>query len=81
MKSLYSYSEIDLYVNGVLPEWQHRGLHSLYYVAMNESYIQHRVKIAISSSQLETNINALGIWDNYEKELLFRTRCYIKENI
>ncbi|MDR0737584.1 MAG: hypothetical protein LBF39_00760 [Prevotellaceae bacterium] len=81
LKALNKYSDIDLYVNGVLPEWQHRGLHSLYYVAMNESYIQHRVKIAISSSQLETNINALGIWDNYEKELLFRTRCYIKENI
>jgi hypothetical protein len=81
LKSLYKYSDIDLYVNGVLPEWQHRGIHSLYYVAMNESYIRHRVKIAISSSQLETNVNALGIWENYEKEFLFRTRCYIKENI
>ena len=81
LKSLNKYSDIDLYVNGVLPEWQHRGIHSLYYVAMNELYIQHHVKIAISSSQLETNTNALGIWDNYEKELLFRTRCYIKENI
>jgi hypothetical protein len=81
LKSLRKYSEIDLYVNGVMPEWQNRGIHSLYYVAMNKSYIRHRVKVAISSSQLETNVNALGIWDNYEKELLFRTRCYIKENI
>ncbi|MDR0414173.1 MAG: hypothetical protein LBH84_01985 [Prevotellaceae bacterium] len=81
LKSLYSYSDIDLYVNGVLPEWQHRGIHSLYYVAMNKLYIKHRINTAISSSQLETNTNALGIWNNYEKELLFRTRCYIKENI
>ncbi|MDR0687068.1 MAG: N-acetyltransferase [Prevotellaceae bacterium] len=81
LKSLYRYSEIDLYVNGVLPEWRNRGIHSLYYAAMNEIFIRRRIKVAISSSQLETNINALGIWDNYEKELLFRTRCYIKENL
>lgn len=81
LKSLHKYSEIDLYVNGVLPEWQHRGIHSLYYVAMNELYIKRHIKTAISSSQLETNVNALGIWNSYEKELLFRTRCYIKENL
>ncbi len=81
LRALNKYSEIDLYVNGVHPDWQNRGIHSLYYVAMNNSYIKHNVKIAISSSQLETNTNAVGIWDNYEKEFLFRTRCFIKENI
>jgi len=81
LKALRNYSEIDLYFNGVLPEWQNRGIHSLYYVTMNKEYIKHKVKVAISSSQLESNINAIGIWDNYEKEFLFRTRCYIKENI
>ena len=81
LRALRKYSEIDLYFNGVHPDWQHRGIHSLYYVAMNKAYIKHNVKIAISSSQLETNINAVGIWDNYEKELLFRARCFMKENI
>lgn len=81
LRALNKYSEIDLYVNGVHPDWQHKGIHSLYYVTMNKSYIKHNVKIAISSSQLETNTNAVGIWDNYEKEFLFRTRCFIKENI
>ena len=80
LRALRNYSEIDLYFNGVHPDWQNKGVHSLYYVAMNKSYIKHNVKIAISSSQLETNTNAVGIWDNYEKELLFRTRCFIKEN-
>ncbi len=79
LRALRKYSEIDLYFNGVHPDWQNKGIHSLYYVAMNKSYIKHNVKIAVSSSQLETNTNAVGIWDNYEKELLFRTRCFIKE--
>jgi hypothetical protein len=81
LRALRKYSEIDLYFNGVHPDWQNKGVHSLYYVAMNKSYIKNNVKIAISSSQLETNTNAVGIWDNYEKEFLFRNRCSIKENI
>jgi GNAT superfamily N-acetyltransferase len=81
LKAFRNYSEIDLYFNGVHPDWQNRGIHSLYYVALNKSYIKHNVRVAISSSQLETNTNAIGIWDNYEKELLFRNRCYIKETI
>jgi hypothetical protein len=81
LRALRKYSEIDLYFNGVHPDWQNKGIHSLYYVAMNKSYIKHNVKVAISSSQLETNTNAVGIWDNYEKEFLFRTRCFIKEEI
>lgn len=78
LKALRKYDTIDLYFNGVLPQWQNKGIHSLYYVAMNEVCIQHNVPYAISTGQLETNINAVGIWDNYQKEPYYRTRCYIK---
>ncbi|MDR2361390.1 MAG: N-acetyltransferase [Prevotellaceae bacterium] len=78
LQALRKYDTIDLYFNGVHPDWQHRGIHSLYYVAMNKAYIRRGVKIAISTPQLEENINAVGIWDNYEKEFYMRTRCYIK---
>jgi hypothetical protein len=76
--SLYHYDTIDLYINGVHPDWQNRGIHSLYYVALNHSLIRHNVKTAIATPQLENNTNAIGIWDNYEKEFYMRTRCYIK---
>ena len=79
LKALRNYDEIDLYFNGVIPEWQQKGIHSLYYVAMSEVAIARGVKSAISTGQLETNINAVGIWDNYDKEPYFRTRCYIKD--
>lgn len=79
LKALRKYDKIDLYFNGVIPEWQHKGVHSLYYVEMNKVAIARGVKTAISTGQLESNINAVGIWDNYEKELYFRTRCFIKE--
>lgn len=79
LKALKKYDKIDLYFNGVIPEWQHKGIHSLYYAAMNEVAIARGVKTAISTGQLEKNVNAVGIWDNYEKEPYFRTRCFIKE--
>jgi len=81
LRALRKYSEIDLYFIGVNPDWQHKGVHSLFYVALNKSYIKHNVKVAISSSQMESNTKAIGIWDNYDKEFLFRTRCFIKEDI
>lgn len=79
LRALKKYDTVDLYFNGVHPNWQHKGIHSLYYVSLNEQYKKNDVKWAISTGQLETNINAVGIWDNYEKEPYIRTRCYIKD--
>jgi len=79
LKALRKYDTIDLYFNGVHPDWQNKGIHSLYYAAMNETSIKLNIKTAISTGQLETNINAVGIWDNYEHEPYLRTRCYIKD--
>jgi GNAT superfamily N-acetyltransferase len=78
LRALRKYDAVELYLMGVHPDWQKKGLHALYFARINEQYIKHKIKCAISTGQLETNINALGMWDNYEKEFLFRTRCYIK---
>jgi hypothetical protein len=79
LKALRTYDTVDLYFTGVHPDWQKRGLHSLYFARLNEQYISKKVKYAISTGQLEDNINAVGIWDNYDHEPYFRTRCYIKD--
>ncbi len=76
LKALKKYDTIDLYFNGVHPDWQNKGIHSLYYAAMNEVAIKLNVQTAITTGQLETNVNAVGIWDNYEKEPYLKTRCY-----
>jgi GNAT superfamily N-acetyltransferase len=78
LKALKSYDTIDLYFNGVHPDWQNKGIHSLYYAAMNQVAIERNIPVAITTGQLETNTNAVGIWDNYEREAYLRTRCYIR---
>lgn len=78
LRALGNCESIDLLLNGVHPDWQKRGIHSLYYVEMNKAYIANGVKVAISNQQLENNINAVNVWNNYEKEPYIRRRCYSK---
>ena len=78
LNALRKNDTIDLYLNGVLPEWHNKGVHSLYYSEMNKAYIRNNIKIAISNPQLETNTNAISVWKNYDKELYIRRRCYRK---
>ena len=78
LKALRKNDVIDLYLNGVLPEWQNKGVHSIYYTELNKAYIRSNIPTAISNPQLESNTNAISVWKNYDKELYIRRRCYHK---
>lgn len=79
LKALRKFDTIDLYLNGVHPDWQAKGIHSIYYSEMNKSFIDLNITTAISSHQLESNHNAVSVWKNYENEPYQRRRCYEKE--
>lgn len=78
LKALKNYDYIDLYVNGVAPQWQNKGVHSIYYAKMNENYIALDAKMAIANPQLETN-QASQIWEKYDSRIAIRRRAYIKD--
>jgi len=78
LKALRKNDAVDLYLNGVLPEWQNKGVHSLYYAELNKTYIRNNIKIAVANPQLESNFHAISVWKNYDKELYIRRRCYRK---
>lgn len=77
LKALKNYDYIDLYLNGVDPEWQNKGVHSIYYAKMNENYIKLGSKMAIANPQLETN-QASQVWTKYDSKVAIRRRAYIK---
>ncbi len=77
LKALRNFENIDLYLNGVKPEWQNKGIHSIYYAEMNKSYIALGAKMAIANPQLETN-KAANIWEKYDSRIAIRRRAYIK---
>ncbi len=78
IKALKNYDYIDLYLNGVDPQWQNKGVHSIYYAKMNENYISLNSKMAIANPQLEDN-QAAHIWTKYNSRIAIRRRAYIKD--
>lgn len=79
-KALNNYEYIDLYLNGVAPDWQNKGVHSIYYAKMNENYIKLGCKTAIANPQLETN-QASKVWTKYDSKIAIRRRAFIKNVI
>lgn len=77
MKAMHDYENVDLMLNGASPEWQNKGISSLYYREMADRAIQSGTRWAISNPQIETN-SAVNIWNSYEHEPYMRRRCYIK---
>ena len=55
LRAFRKFDSIDLLLNGVLPEWQKRGVHSLYYSEMNRNAIADNVHIAYTNPQIIGN--------------------------
>lgn len=62
LHALRKFDTIDLLLNGVLPEWQKRGVHSIYYSDMNEAAIRFGVHTAYTNPQIMGN-EAVKIWE------------------
>jgi hypothetical protein len=77
LKALKNYEKIELLLTGVTPEWQNKGVHSLYHAYMNKNYLDLGVKIALANPQLESN-EAHIIWQKYDSKIVIRRRIYIK---
>jgi hypothetical protein len=78
LQALNNYEKIDLMLTGVTPEWQNKGVHSIYHAVLNSNYHKLGVKIAITNPQLENN-DAHRIWLKYDSKILIRRRIYKKD--
>lgn len=78
VKSFFWYDTIDLMMNGTHPNWQKKGLSSIYHSYLNETFIKRKIKIGITNPQVDTNV-ASHVWETYENRDFMRRRCYIKE--
>jgi hypothetical protein len=69
---------IDMYLNGVRPDYHSKGVNALYYNEMHKAYIKHGIKKAVTNPQLEDNAKALTIWKNFNGRQHLTRRCWIK---
>jgi len=68
---------IDMYLNGVRPDYHGKGVNALYYNEMHKAYIKYHVKKAVTNPQLEENAKALTIWKNFNGRQHLKRRCWI----
>lgn len=77
-QALRTSKNIDLMLNGASPEWQGKGISSIYHAKLNQVCIERGYKMAISNPQIETN-GAVHVWKSYDTEPYTRRRCYIRD--
>lgn len=73
LRSLHHFDTLDLMLNGVHPDWQKRGVHSIYYAEMNHNSIKRNIQDAYTNPQISGN-EAAKIWSTqYNTEhLMYR---------
>jgi GNAT superfamily N-acetyltransferase len=70
---------IHMYLVGVRPDYQGKGVLALVYHELTKAYIEAGIKIARTHPQLEENFRAVSIWKNYDGRVNIRRRCWIRE--
>ncbi len=69
---------VDLYLMGVLPEYQNRGVNTLFFNELIPVFNKLGVQYAESNPELETNIAVQMQWNYFERQHHKRRRCYMK---
>ncbi len=80
MRGFKKYDSIDLMMIGAAPEWQNKGISSIYHSHLAPMFKELDIKYAISNPQAEDN-SAYKVWDRYEHYPYMKRRCYIKNII
>lgn len=80
LRALHKFNDIDLLLNGVLPEWQKKGVHSIYYAEMNRSAQKHNIQWAYSNPQIIGN-EAQKIWETTYQSSPIIKRAVFKKSI
>jgi hypothetical protein len=77
MKALKKYDYIDFMLIGAAPEWQHKGITSIFHTHLGSNLKERGITYGITNPQAETN-SAFKVWERYEFEPYMKRRCYIK---
>lgn len=69
---------VDLYLMGVLPEYQNKGVNTLFFNHLIPIFNKMGIQYAESNPELETNTAVQMQWDYFERRNHKRRRAYIK---
>ncbi len=78
LRALRQNETVDMYLTGLLPKWMNSGVHVLYHYHLHKTFIEMGFQYALTNPQLKDNL-ANQIWKNYDAEIIFRRKCYMKK--
>ena len=81
LKSMYwkKPDTLDLLLIGVRPDYQNRGVNSLLFVDLIETYRRLGFRFAETNANLETNVKVQAMWEPFKKELHKKRWVFGKE--
>ena len=78
LRSIKKNDRLDLYLVGIKPEHQGKGVNALMMDAITREAIKYNMKITESNPELETNDKVQSQWKFYETRQHRRRRCFVK---
>ncbi|MEM9326305.1 MAG: hypothetical protein AAGA85_11635 [Bacteroidota bacterium] len=81
LKAIRKNDIADMYLIGVLPEYQKFGVTALIFRDLVQAYIDRGIKVALTNQMLETNYNVLQQFNEFQEssEIYKRRRCFKKD--
>jgi hypothetical protein len=79
LRAMRKNDTIDMYLIGVRPDYQGKGILAQIYHELNKAYLEAGIKVARTHPQLEENLKAISIWKNYDGRVNIRRRCWIRD--
>ncbi len=77
-RALMRYELLDMYIIGVVPEYQNKGLNAVIFHHLHQNFIKYGVKKVIAYPQLESNTAVIRLFDYYPMEPYMVRRCVCK---
>jgi hypothetical protein len=78
LRAIKKNDTIDMYLNGVRPDYHGKGVAALYYNELHKAYIKNKITRAVTNPQLEDNAKALTMWKSFNGRQHLTRRCWVK---
>ena len=79
LQALKRPTKLDLYLVGILPEYQNLGLNAIFMVDLTQIVMTKGIKLSETNSELEDNKKVQDFWKYYDARQHKRKRIYIKK--
>ncbi|MEW6195024.1 MAG: hypothetical protein AB1521_07710 [Bacteroidota bacterium] len=79
LKAMKDNRRADLYLTGVRPDYQDKGVNAILMCETNKIFKKYNVTKVESNPELETNSKVQAQWRFFEKRQHKRRRCFVKE--